>query len=266
MMQALPAPESPRLLLSFDFDGTLHEPEAGYPLDPRFFDVIQQLREKYGALWAVNTGRSLFQTVQGINEAKFPFLPDCLIAREREIYKPSPLGRWVDMGRWNTDCAKAHAKLFRKSRRVLKKLRKYVETETSARWIEQEDEPAGVIATTEEEMERISNMADELCAKTPMLSHERNTIYMRFSHAEYNKGSALKALAESMDLQPESTFAIGDGHNDLTKLNRDIAHHIACPANAHPEVQRCLLDQGGYLAKACYSHGVLEALEHFFPL
>lgn len=265
MNRPLPVPEESRLFLSFDFDGTLHEPSAGLPLRPEFFAEIERLRRDYGALWAINTGRSLFQMVQGFNEAEFPFAPDYLIAREREIYQLNAANRWVDMGRWNADCEKAHRKLFRKSRRVLNKLRTYVETETAAKWIDQKDEPAGVIATSSEEMQRISEKADELCAKSPNLGHERNTIYMRFSHVDYNKGTALRALADAVGIGAEQTFAVGDGHNDLTKLRSDVAKYLAAPSNAVTEVQHQVSENGGHLASQPASAGTIEALQQFFP-
>ena len=90
----------PEWLLSFDFDGTLVIPDVDPPVQPQFFEIIRMMRESHKVLWGINTGRSLMQTVQGLTEARFPFLPDYIIAREREIYTPNSFGRWLGGGDW----------------------------------------------------------------------------------------------------------------------------------------------------------------------
>ena len=265
-MNPLPAPQNPRTLLSFDFDGTLHEPASGHPLNPRFFEVVQQLREEQDAIWVVNTGRSLFQMVQGLTEAGFPFLPDHIIAREREIFSPARFGRWAAYEKWNNRCEKDHKKLFKKSRKSLKRLQSFVEDQTGAEWIGSATEPAGVVATSVAEMQDIAEFADSVCKETPSLSYERNSIYMRFSHANYHKGSALQELQSFYEVPVDRTFAIGDGLNDVKKLRPDVAGMLACPSNAVVEVKEGVKSSDGYLASSPVSEGVMESLAHFFAL
>ncbi len=265
MITTLPPLDSPRLLLSFDFDGTLHQPQDGWHLDATFFDHIAKMREEHGALWLINTGRSLFQMVQGFGESRFPFLPDLLIVREREIFQPTQFGRWVDLGDWNKKGEKDHKKLFKKSARALKKLKKFVTQETQAEWIESKDEPAGIIAKSLAEMAHIASHIDAVCAGISDLSYERNSIYLRFSHGKYNKGSALQQVQSLSSVGVENTFAIGDGHNDLTMLHPSVASHLACPANAIPDVKDIVSASGGHVSQMNASHGALDALRTFFP-
>ncbi len=247
-------------LLAFDFDGTLSSPEMSPPVPHDFFQTIRTLRESHHIFWGINTGRSLMQTLEGIHEAAFPFLPDYIIAREREIYTPNEFGRWLPVKEWNSRCDKAHKKLFRKHRRLLKRIRNWIEKETSTVWGEQEGEPAGMVASSVEEMDMITLRLKQETAAAENLSYQRNGIYLRFSHQDYHKGSALVEVSRRVGLTPERTFAIGDSFNDLDMLDCDIATHLACPANACKEVKEQIGQYGGYIANSDAGLGVIEAL------
>lgn len=252
--------ESYEWLLSFDFDGTLVVPGEHPAVNPRFFELIRAMRESHRIFWGINTGRSLMQTVQGLGEARFPFLPDYIIAREREIYTPNDFGRWMPVEEWNKECDKAHHKLFRKCRRVLKKIQRWVESETAAVWGMQHGEPAGIVASTASEMDYIVRMIDHELGSSPMLSYQRNGIYLRFSHHAYHKGTAMLEVARLCGLAAGQTFAIGDSHNDLDMLDPAMAGLIACPGNACEEVRRQVASYGGYVARGEASDGTIEAL------
>lgn len=256
--------QPPRWLLSFDFDGTLADPGAEHPVAPRFFEAIRELRGTHGTAWAINTGRSLMHAVEGLVQARFPFLPDFLVVREREIHTPNAFGRWVPDVSWNKPCDKAHARLFRKHRRLLARVRKWVEAETAAVWGFQQGEPDGIVASTASEMDYIIAHIDPHIAAIPALSYQRNGIYLRFSHADYHKGTAMREVARQLGLSPQNTFAIGDSHNDLDMLDHNMASRIACPANACEEVRRHVQSLGGYVAQSATSKGVIEALHALF--
>ena len=251
-------------LLAFDFDGTLVDGDADQPVDPRFFEMLEMLRNSHKTMWGINTGRSLMHTVDGMVEARFPILPDYLIVREREIYTPNAFGRWVPNDSWNTPCAKIHTKLFSKHRRLLKGIRNWVEAETAAVWGIQQGEPDGIVASTAREMDAIVAEIDRYIDPIPALSYQRNGIYLRFSHADYHKGTAMREVARQSGLGPDRTFAIGDSHNDLDMLDHNMVAHIACPANACAEIIQHVAVQGGYVAESSASRGVIEALFDLF--
>jgi hydroxymethylpyrimidine pyrophosphatase-like HAD family hydrolase len=100
--------------------------------------------------------------------------------------------------------------------------------------------------------------------KSQLLAYERNSIYLRFAHAQYNKGSALTELREQLGIPAERTFAIGDNHNDLTMLTGGAAGMVACPANTVADVAAAVKGAGGYIAKRPAGAGVAEAIAHFF--
>ena len=75
-MRPLDLTAAPQFVLSFDFDGTLHNPAETPPLHPGFFGLIRRLREARGAVWGINTGRSMAHVIEGLIESHFPFTPD----------------------------------------------------------------------------------------------------------------------------------------------------------------------------------------------
>lgn len=251
-------------VLSFDFDGTLHAPDEVPPVPAEFFEVIRQLREEHAVVWGINTGRSLPQMVEGFIESSFPFLPDWLVAREREIYFPTASSRWQPHDEWNRSGEKQIHALFKESRKLLDSVRRLIEEYTGAQWIAFEGEPAGIIARTEEEMEWIAGKITSLLAEEPRLGWQRNSIYLRFGHRDFQKGSSLGEVARHYALGSPRCFAIGDSHNDLEMLALAHSGMAACPSNAVEEVRQHVAAVGGYVAEAMHGAGVIEALRHYF--
>jgi HAD superfamily hydrolase (TIGR01484 family) len=263
-MTTLPAPAAPSAILSFDFDGTLHHPANVPPVPAEFFQIIRRLREEQGVVWGINTGRSMAQMVEGFIESRFPFLPDWVVAREREVYFPNQFGRWLPETKWNKRCEKEIHSLFKHSKKILAHLRHEVEQHTGAQWIELEGDPAGIISKTEEEMEWIVDHIGPIVASEPHLSWQRNSIYLRFGHRDFQKGSALSHVAGLYELPVDRRFAIGDSHNDLDMLDLKNTGMTACPANAVADVLQKVAMNGGFIAQATHAHGSIQALNHYF--
>ena len=264
-MKSLPSPPLPTAILSFDFDGTLHHPAEDPPVPAAFFDVIRRLREEHQVLWGINTGRSMPQMMEGFIESRFPFLPDWVVARECEIHTPNTSGGWVPHTSWNKRCDKEIHGLFRKARKLLAQIRHEVEEHTGAQWVEIDGEPAGMISRTEEEMEWIVGHIAPLVAAEPHLAWQRNSIYLRFGHRDFQKGSSLAEIARMHRLPAARCFAIGDSHNDLEMLDITHAGMTACPANAVDEIRTLILANGGIVTRGFHGAGAIEALEHYFP-
>src|SRR6266513_1972600 len=70
-------------LLSLDFDGTLVS-RAGEPvLDMQCMELIRDLQDT-GAIWAINTGRSVDLLESGLADFSFPIRPDFILTNKRE--------------------------------------------------------------------------------------------------------------------------------------------------------------------------------------
>lgn len=264
-MRTLDPCPKPGLILSFDFDGTLHHPADQPPVPVAFFDEIRRLRDTKDAIWGINTGRSMPQVLEGLLESAFPFLPDWVIAREREIFFPNAFGRFLPHKAWNDRCERDVAKLFKKARKILLKIRREVEEHTGAQYIEIDGEPAGLISRTEEEMEWIAGRITPMVAGVPFLGWQRNSIYLRFGHSNYQKGSSLSEVARLHGLDTSRTFAIGDSHNDIEMLSEAHSGAAACPANSVEMIRDSILARGGLVTVAPHGDGVVEALRTLLP-
>ena len=62
----------------------------------------------------------------------------------------------------------------------------------------------------------------------------------------------------------EFTFAAGDNYNDLPMLQTNIAHGLACPSNAVPDISGHVAGLGGFVAAEPATLGVIAAIEHYF--
>lgn len=264
-MNTLPPPPLPNAILSFDFDGTLHDPASDPPVPGAFFELIRSLRARHHAIWGINTGRSLEHTLEGLHESRFPFLPDWIVAREREIHLPHHDGRWLPHHDWNHRCDREIHALFKRARHLLDRIRRDVEQHTGAQWLEMEGEPAGLVSRTEEEMEWIVSHITPLATAEPQLAWQRNSIYLRFGHRGFQKGSSLGEIARIHALPTARCFAIGDSHNDFEMLDPTHAGMAACPANAVPEIRSHIAARGGLVTREPHAEGAIEALQHYFP-
>ncbi len=257
---------SSSFLFSFDFDGTLVDEEPHPAVNPGLNGFLESVQSQ-GGIWAVNTGRTLFQTLDGLAQHRIRPLPDFIMAKERELYCPGPLNRWVDLGSWNKRCHKAHKRFLRTHRKCFARIRKYLEAETRAQWIDTVEETPGVIATTNEEMDRVCAFIEEVTAGDELLSYQRNTIYLRFSHVAYNKGTVLQELARHLDISSHQICTAGDNHNDLAMLCPTVARYRVCPANAIPEVRKVIEGTpGGLVGQGRASFGLLDGIERLLSV
>jgi HAD superfamily hydrolase (TIGR01484 family) len=254
---------SPIRLLSIDFDGTLVSRVSEPVFDAQCMELIRKLQNA-GAVWAINTGRSVDLLETGLAEFALPIRPDFILTTERDVFRPGANGdKWEPFGEWNARCARDHAELFSSADSVLAEFVDFATNQTKARLIYNVAGLEGLAAESEEEMERITDFIREARAGQPKLDYQRNGIYLRFCHADYHKGTALAELARLLEIPRENIFAAGDHHNDISMLDGTFAAMPSCPANAIPEVQHAVRNAGGYVAQMEHGAGVHEALVHF---
>jgi HAD superfamily hydrolase (TIGR01484 family) len=250
-------------LLSIDFDSTLVSHVGEPALDRQCMELIRELQDA-GAIWAINTGRSVDLLESGLANFEFQIRPDFILTTERDVFRPSGNGdKWEPFGDWNNRCARDHAELFSSAQPVLAEVVDFVTQETKARLIYDSDRLEGLAAENEEEMEHIANFIEQARGGHPKFDYQRNGIYLRFCHTDYHKGAALAELARLIGVPRDNIFAAGDHHNDVSMLDGKVAAMPSCPANAIAEVQSAVRNAGGYVAQKEYGAGVYEALRYF---
>ena len=250
-------------LLSTDFDGTLVAHGSDSVLDRSCMEYIEKLQND-GVIWAINTGRSVALLESGLTDFEFPIHPDFILTSERDVFRPSSNGgKWEPFGDWNERVARDHAELYTSAESVLAEVVDFVNQKTKARLLYHTAGLEGLVAESEEELDRVTRFIDQAREKQPKFHYQRNTVYLRFCHADYHKGAALAELSRLLEIPREEIFAAGDHHNDISMLDGRFAQYPACPANAIPEVKEAVKSAGGYVASRDCGAGVHEALCHF---
>lgn len=257
------AKSPPTLLLCFDFDGTLVHHEGELPFHPAMGEMLREFKRR-GAAWVVNTGRGLNQTLEGLAMHNIFMMPDYIIAQECEIYQPGFFKPWKDFGSWNRKARNAHDHFVEKHSQFLATMQEHVAVNTTAEFLNGDFGQVGIVAKDEPELDEICKVIELKSARQPDIGYHRNGRYLRFCHADYSKGTALRELSRLLKLPVERVFAGGDNYNDITMLDRRIAGHIACPGNALEPVKSLVRERGGFVSTKPASEGMMEALQHFF--
>jgi hydroxymethylpyrimidine pyrophosphatase-like HAD family hydrolase len=250
-------------LLSTDFDGTLVNHCARPEVEPELFRMLQTLRAE-GTQWAINTGRTLWHLEQGLREEfRFPIEPDFVIVEERDVYRRTRNGGWEPLGEWNTRSAAHLDEMYHLAGPLLAEVLAHLERLENAQPIHDRGRFIGAMTGTLEDMDRLCRFLDKLRARLPIFNYQRNTVYVRFCHNDYSKGTVLAEITRHLGLPREQVFAAGDHHNDLPMLDGRFAAYVACPSNSCEEVKLAVKMANGYIAKTPASTGILEALRHF---
>ena len=250
-------------LISTDFDGTIVNHDAQPAVAPEMIAALLELRAA-GVKWAVNTGRTLGHMDDGlVREFALPVQPDYAIVEERDIYHRENDGRWKPMGGWNAQGIRDHDEMLRLAGPLLAEVLAFLERFQGVQTLFDQGRFIGAVTATNEDMDRLCHFLDKLRAGLPVFSYQRNTIYVRFCHEAYSKGTALGELARMLAIPRDAIFAAGDHHNDIPMLDGSFARWVACPSNSCEEVKLTVRTAGGYLARGAASEGVVEALRHF---
>jgi hypothetical protein len=253
----------PIRLLSTDFDGTLVNHDASPAVAPELFGMLQALRAE-GVKWAVNTGRTLWHLEDGLRrEFSFPIEPDFVVVEERDVYRRTRNGGWEPLGEWNTRSAEHLDEMFRLAGPLLTEVLAHLERLDGAQPIYDRGRFIGAVTANLEDMDHLCVFLNKLRAGLPLFNYQRNTIYVRFCHNDYSKGTVLAEITRHLGLPRDQVFAAGDHHNDLPMLDGRFAAYVACPSNSCEEVKLAVRMANGYIAKGAASDGIIEALRHF---
>lgn len=248
-------------LVSTDFDGTFFAEFEKPPVPERLQRLLLDLQAD-GAKWVINTGRDMSSLMETLGRANLMVKPDFLVLVEREIFIHRE-SSFVPHHPWNEACAQAQAEIFARVRPDLPRLVRWINDRFRAMIYEDPFSPLCIIAESNADMDTVHQFLNEYCETVRHLTVVRNDVYARFSHAAFNKGTALAELTKLLGFTRDKVFAVGDHLNDLPMLTHEYAGMIAAPANAVPLVQAAIANQGGYQSKLTQGKGVYDALMHY---
>lgn len=251
----------PIQLLSTDFDGTLFAEFENPPIPLELQALIAQLQAR-GVKWVINTGRDLSSLMEALGRSGIEVEPDFLVLVEREIHFHQD-SQYLSLEEWNHGCSQAHAELFARLRPDLPGLVGWIQQRFHARIYEDAYSPLCLVAGSNPDMDQIHAHLERHARAVPGLAVVRNDVYARFSHVDYNKGTALAEITRRLGLQAGQVFAAGDWLNDLPMLSTRFAHHLAAPANAIEPVKAAVRSQGGYVATRPHGQGITDAIKFY---
>ena len=250
----------PIKLISTDFDGTLFAEFEQPPIPDTIVSLIADLQAR-GAKWVINTGRDMSSLMESLARARISIQPDYLVLVEREIYTHDGV-RYAPVAEWNAACARDHEKLFAQVRPEVPALTAWINSRFRATVYEDAFSPFCLIAGNNGDADLIHAELNEFCGRFPHLTVVRNDVYARFSHAAYNKGTALAELTEQLGLSRDDVFAAGDHLNDLPMLSTQYARWLAAPRNAVAAVKEAVQQQQGFVSQLAGGDGVAEGLAY----
>jgi HAD superfamily hydrolase (TIGR01484 family) len=248
----------PIKLISTDFDGTLFAEFENPPIPEKLQQLIADFQAQ-GGKWVINTGRDMSSLMEALARAGISVEPDYLVLVEREIHVHCD-SQYTSLHEWNEGCVRAHAELFQRLRTDIPSIIEWISKRFHATMYEDAYSPFCLIAGNNTDADVIYAFLNEYSKRVPHLAVVRNDVYARFSHAEYNKGTALAELTRRLGLTCADVFAAGDHLNDLPMLRTIYARCLAAPGNAVLEVKAAVRRQDGYVSELTHGHGVAEAL------
>ena len=219
--------------------------------------------KKSGGHWVVNTGRSLWHVREGLEMFDAPLAPDFLVTNESVIFHRAPGGEWVPELGWNETCHRRHGELFGRANGLFDRIRSLAARHSGINLAEENGQLSGVITANEEVMEEFVAFLEAEKHGVAEFSYQRNSVYLRFAHSDYHKGSALGELCRILQLGHHEVLAAGDHFNDISMLDGRFAAFPCCPSNAIPEVRATVQAAAGYIASQPAADGVAESW-HFF--
>ncbi len=143
-------------------------------------DCVELIRDLQhaGAVWAINTGRSVDLLESGLTDFEFPIRPDFILTTEREVFRPGTNGdKWEAFGDWNARCARDHAELFSSAQSTLAEVVDFVTQKTKAQLLYHTEGLEGLRAANEQEMDRIVEFIEQAREPESKFHYQRNTVY-----------------------------------------------------------------------------------------
>jgi HAD superfamily hydrolase (TIGR01484 family) len=252
-------------LLAIDLDGTLVGPTNEYFRCMEFREKLGEFLSQTGAQWAICTGRSrsgfglIFQPMLELG-----IRPDYLVTRDTYIFTVTRRGWVIPHFKWNVMIRK---QIIQHNASVNATFREW--HNLFSRW------DFGIIETIRtkrrlvfhfESMEAADQAFKMLQSKAKTRPRVKVRRYQDTVWAESDvnsKGLAVKKLAELIGLRPEQILAVGDGKNDVSMMQPDVARMTGCPRNARPEVIELVHESGGHVAKTRNLAGAIEVLDAY---
>lgn len=251
-------------LIATDLDGTLIGNDSEFHLHSNFREKLDHYRQKYGAEWAICTGRSL-RSFERVLEpmATIGLEPDYVIIHHAYIYHRGR-NRFRPQMLWNLSIRLQIWSSSLYLRGALREWQKMVsELISGVTTIYQRRNRLCLRFKTEQDAEVA---ADVLQKKAQVFKHLRVFRYLQevdVRTVPFTKGMAVEALASRLGVKPSEIMCIGNGHNDISMLDGRCAAHVGCPGNAETDVMEVVHHAGGHISKQRGLGGSIDVMNAY---
>ena len=251
-------------LIATDLDGTLIGSASELALYTAFRDRINDLRRTNDVVWAACTGRTLRSFRSFFRPMRMMGLvPDFVIIRHAYIYGMTMFGYMPHL-LWNLHI---NYLLWLDRFAVKRAINEWLKTLIGGCW---------GITTVRRKKDRVRLRFDSAQSARvgADLLREKVRDYRQLRVFEYlgevdvrpvphTKGLAVTELARHLGIGSENILAIGNGHNDISMLEGDVAGLTGCPANSEAEVIEVVHRSDGHIASKRSLSGVMEILDAY---
>jgi hypothetical protein len=190
--------------------------------------------------------------------------PDFLVTRDTYVFTVSRRGWLIPHVRWNLFIRR---QMVRHNNRVRHALQEW--HELFSKW------DFGITNTVRTKRrlifhfesvaaaDRVYKMLQAKAEKLPQIKikHRQDVVWTETDIS--SKGLAVKRLSRLIGVRPDQILTVGDGRNDLSMMQQDVAKWTGCPRNAKPEVIELVHENGGHIAKARNLAGAIEVLDAY---
>ncbi len=251
-------------MLATDLDGTLIGSANEFPLYNDFREKVQVLRHNYGTIWVACTGRSL----SSFNEFFSPMrmmgiMPDFVIVNHAYIYSVGNFGCLPHL-LWNL---RIRYLIWASQLYVRDAIDEWHEMITGVSLgvstIRRKSDRLCLRFDSEESATVAANLLMEKVKPYRHLKVFRYLMEVDVRSVPFTKGLAVSELAHHLDVSSSEILAIGNGHNDISMMDKNVAQLVGCPANSEDEVIETVHKAGGHIAKKRSLGGVLEILDAY---
>ena len=269
------------LLIALDMDGTLCTTDKR--ITPRSYAALARAAE-LGALIVPATGRFYKGLPQALRDE--PYVRYCITINGAHVYDAAldrtvsaaemPCARaveameyldtqdviydcyqgdwgWITRRFWEIAPEYVPDQYYLKMLRVLRN--PVDELKAHLRNVGRDVQKIIIFTHTDELQDELLKTLPERFPDLVVTSSARHNIELNAPDA--NKGTALRALAEALEIPRDRVMAVGDGLNDRTML--EAAGISVAMGNAHPEIKAL----AGFMTDDCDHDGAAKAIERF---
>ena len=252
-------------ILATDLDGTLIGGTGDFSLYDNFRSRLEAMQAADGTVWVVCTGRSLRSFQHLFSPMKIMgFMPDYVIVNHAYIYRRTKSGRYRPHHSWNLMI-----------RYHIWSSRLHIKDALSS-WYDMVTDTVDNVTTVYHRHNRLCMRFDtEADAEAVAKILKKKSRWFRYLKVfqfsqevdvrmvPFTKGMSLQELSGRLGVTGSEVLAIGNGHNDISMLDRSFAEMTGCPANAETDVIAVVSKSGGHISEHKGLAGVIDVIDAY---